>query len=303
MVNHSVGHGLSRTILFVAASVLFPVTAARSFGEEPASAKQTADKSQYNLFNPTPCDQLRDFAPDRPDQTEGPFTADAGHLQLEIGIFQYTYVNQPQRFSDIRTDSYEWADTAIKLGILNNLDLELFVPIYNEVDIKRGNTTTRMNGFGDLIVRAKLNLFGNEGNLPLALGFIPFLKIPTNEDGLGNHAVEGGFILPISFNLPWDFHLFAMTEVDINEDAANTGYHLEYVNSVSLHHAITEKLDSYVEFFTDVSSERHSGWSGTVDGGLAYSLSKNVILDGGINAGVTRAAPDWQPFIGISLRF
>ncbi len=61
-----------------------------------------------------------------------------------------------------------------------------------------------------------------------------------------------------------------MTEIDINEDAANTGYHLNYVNS---------------------------------DGGLAYSISDNIIVDCGINAGVTRAAQDWQPLVGISFRF
>jgi hypothetical protein len=286
-----------------AVALLFSAITQGSFGEQPDAATQSVDKSRYNLFNPTRCGQLRDFAPDRPDQTEGPFTTDAGHLQVEVGIFQYTYINQPQRFSDIRIQGYQWLNTAIKLGVLNNLDLELFVPVYNEVDIKQGNLKTRMSGFGDLVVRAKLNIFGNEGNLPVALGFIPFLKIPTNEDGLGNRAVEGGFILPITFKLPWDFQLFAMTEIDINEDAANTGYHLNYVNSVSLHHAISKKLDSYIEFFTDVSTERHTGWIGTVDGGLAYSISDNIIVDCGINAGVTRAAQDWQPLVGISFRF
>jgi hypothetical protein len=296
-------HHLSASWLIIAGGIPLLFSVHRSVAEQPDSAVESVDKSQYNLFNPAPCSQLRDFAPDRPDQTEGPFTVDAGHLQLELGIFQYTYTNQPQRFSNIRTDSYQWLNTVIKLGVLNNLDLELFVPIYNQVDVQQGNVKIRMSGFGDLVVRAKLNFLGNEGNLPVAFGLISFMKIPTNEDGLGNHAVEGGFILPANFKLPWDFQLGAMTELDINEDAANTGYHLDYVNSVSLHHPITKKLDSYVEFFTDVSTERHTGWIGTVDGGLAYSVSDNVILDTGINAGVTRAAQGWQPFVGLSFRF
>jgi len=40
-----------------------------------------------------------------------------------------------------------------------------------------------------------------------------------------------------------------------------------------------------------------------VDGGLAYTISDNIIVDCGINAGVTRAAQDWQPLVGISFRF
>jgi hypothetical protein len=145
---------LSANRLIIAGCIPLLFSVQGSLGEQTDSAVRSVDKSQYNLFNPTPCSQLRDFAPDRPDQTEGPFTVDAGHLQLELGIFQYTYTNQPQRFSNIRTDSYQWFNAAIKLGVLNNLDLELFVPIYNEVDLKQGNIKTRMSGFGDLIVRA-----------------------------------------------------------------------------------------------------------------------------------------------------
>jgi len=291
------------SLLGLGGSLLFSEVAPPSLGGQPDTGAEGVNKSQYTLFNPTPAGQLRDFAPDRPDQTEGPFTVDAGHIQFEVGIFQYTYSDQPQRFADIRTKSYEWASTMIKLGILNNLDLELLIPIYNEMNIRQGSARSRMSGFGDLVIRAKLNLFGNEGNLPVALGFIPFMKIPTNQDGLGNHAVESGFILPVNFKLPWDFQLAAMTELDINEDAANTGYHPDYVNSASLHHPIGKQLDAYVEFFTDISTERHTGWVGTVDGGLAYSISDNIILDAGVNAGVTRAAADWQPFVGLSCRF
>src|SRR5258708_17675367 len=150
-----------------AVALLFSAITQGSFGEQPDAATQSVDKSRYNLFNPTPCGQLRDFAPDRPDQTEGPFTVDAGHLQVEEGIFQYTYTNQSQRFSDIRVQGYQWRNTAIKLDVLYNLDLEPFLPVYNEVDVKQGNLKTRMSGFADLVVRAKLNFFGDEGNLQI----------------------------------------------------------------------------------------------------------------------------------------
>ena len=46
-----------------------------------------------------------------------------------------------------------------------------------------------------------------------------------------------------------------------------------------------------------------SSWVGTVDLGLTYALTKNIQLDAGVNIGVTRAADDWNPFVGISFRF
>jgi hypothetical protein len=42
---------------------------------------------------------------------------------------------------------------------------------------------------------------------------------------------------------------------------------------------------------------------GTVDTGLTYLVSENIQLDGGINIGVTRAADDFAPFIGLTWRF
>ena len=32
---------------------------------------------------------------------------------------------------------------------------------------------------------------------------MPFIKSPTNQDGLGNTSVEGGVIFPLAVELPW----------------------------------------------------------------------------------------------------
>lgn len=51
----------------------------------------TVDKSQYNLFNPTPDDQLRPFSTDRPGKSHSSLTVDAGHIQEEGDIWNYTW--------------------------------------------------------------------------------------------------------------------------------------------------------------------------------------------------------------------
>src|SRR2546423_15411810 len=56
-----------------------------------ASVALAEDKSQFNLFNPTPRDQMRELNTDRPDRTEGPYTVDAGHVQLELDLASYSY--------------------------------------------------------------------------------------------------------------------------------------------------------------------------------------------------------------------
>ena len=54
--------------------------------DQGSTGKPRTDKSQYNLFNPTPDDLLREFSSSRPDQTTGPHSVDAGHYYLETGV-------------------------------------------------------------------------------------------------------------------------------------------------------------------------------------------------------------------------
>ena len=42
---------------------------------------------------------------------------------------------------------------------------------------------------------------------------------------------------------------------------------------------------------------------GAADVGFTYGLTDDIQLDAGVNAGVTRSADDWNPFLGISWRF
>ena len=72
---------------------------------------------------------------------------------------------------------------------------------------------------------------------------------------------------------------------------------------LSIYHDLIGKLAGYVEFFSNVSTERSSPWIATIDGGLAYALSPDVQLDAGINIGLTRAAEDLNPFVGLTWRF
>jgi hypothetical protein len=44
-------------------------------------------------------------------------------------------------------------------------------------------------------------------------------------------------------------------------------------------------------------------WVGSINFGLAYLITDDLQLDVGMNVGVTRAAPDVNPFLGLSMRF
>ena len=200
----------------------------------------------------------------------------------------------------------EWvvafAPVNFKVGLCNRVDLQLVLETYNHVRVRSGGVTQTMSGYGDTTVRLKCNFWGNDGGAT-AMAALPYVKLPTNQDGLGNNSVEGGLILPLAVCLPADFGMGLMTQFDAIRDDAGSGHHAEFVNSITLSHDIVGKLAGYMEFFSAVSAERGSGWIGTFDLGLTYGLTDNIQLDAGVNIGVTNAADDVNTFLGLSWRF
>jgi hypothetical protein len=132
---------------------------------------------------------------------------------------------------------------------------------------------------------------------------MPFVKFPTNQDGLGNEAVEGGVIFPFAMDLPNDWGFGAQAEVDHLQDANGSDYHQEFLNTVTVSHDIVGKLAGYVELFSNVSTESGAKWIATFDFGFTYALTRDIQLDAGMNIGITSAADDFNPFIGLSMRY
>ena len=189
-------------------------------GEEPA-----VDKSKYHLFNSTPDALMREMATDRPDKTESAYTVDAGHFQVEMDLLAYTY----DRSKHEKAEGLAIAASNLKVGVLNNLDLQIIVETYNLQRTKDRDTgeSSRMSAFGDLTLRSKINLWGNDGG-PSALSVMPFVKLPTAGDNLGNGAVEGGVIFPFAMELPAEWGLGAQLEIDHLRSSNGSGYHQEF---------------------------------------------------------------------------
>ena len=272
-------------------------------GAAALTAQPVADKSGYTLANPTPAAQLRELSTDRPDQTESPYTVDAGHFQLEMDFATFTYDRDTAGGANTRTRDWNIAPVNLKVGLLNNLDLQLMIDPYvsSRADDRVAGTTTKVSGFGDITTRLKLNFWGNDGG-KTAFGIMPFVKWPLSASDVRNGKTEGGVIVPFSMELPAGWGLGAMTEIDFVSDGTG-GYETEFVNSITFARDFTERLGGYVEFFAVTSRAPGFKWRGQFDVGLTYALDANTQFDFGCNFGVTKSAPDIQPFVGISRRY
>ena len=260
-------------------------------------AEDLPEKSHYSLFNPTPRASLREMNTDRPDQTESPFTVDAGHFQLEADLVAYS------RDAEDDSESFAPMGLNLKAGLLNNVDIQLGINpyLYNRTREPGASGFDSESGFGDLVTRLKINLLGNDSG-SVAFAAMPFVKLPTGDDRLSNGFVEGGVIFPLAFSLPAGWGLGLMTEFDFLRNDSRSGCHVDFVNSVTVSRDIVGSLAGYVEFFTVVSTESASPWQGFFDFGFTYALTENLRLDTGLNIGITRSAPDWGPFFGLAFR-
>jgi hypothetical protein len=264
-----------------------------------------ADKSRYNLFHPTPRELMREMSTDRPDKTESAYTVDAGHVQIETDIVSYSHDRHNPERADQRVQTVGVGVTNWKLGLLNDVDFQLVIEsfVWQRTEDFGADVSDERSGYGDTILRTKWNLWGNDGGRT-AFALMPYLKLPTNEGSLGNSEYEGGLICPLAIDLGNDWSMGIMIQFDVVRDADDDdGYDLELVQTATLSRPIVGDLGGYVEFFAAVNPKDSSDWVGTVDLGLTYAITDDVQLDGGVNIGVTRAADDFNPFIGLSVRF
>ena len=266
-------------------------------------AQPKPDKSRYNLFNPTPRAYLREMSTDRPDQTESAYTVDAGHFQLEMDFASAVFDRDRSGGGDARTTVWGIAPLNLKLGLLNNLDVQFVLDshVYSRVEDRVAGTVDKASGFGDLQTRLKINLWGNDGG-PTALAIMPFVKWPLSASSLRNGRTEGGVMFPLAVELPRGWSMGLMTEFDFMANDTG-GYRTEFVNSITFSHGLVGNLGGYVEFFSAVGSAGNANWQGQADVGFTYAVNDNTQFDFGCNFGVTKSAPDFNPFIGLSWRF
>lgn len=231
-------------------------------------------------------EQLRPLSTDRPDTTESTHTVDAGHFQFEMEIAAWT---RDGRYRDV-----SFGQLNSKIGLDDSTDIQLVTPFFTQV--RNGD-----EGFGDLQIRLKRNLWGNdEGTTSMAV--MPFIQLPTSSGALGSNEVEGGLIVPFAFEGPGDWSCAIMGELDL-EANDDSDYHLTGLASATASHAVTEETAVFFELVGVFSAESGSEWEAYLNTGMTWLVAPTWQLDGGIRIGLTGASADYSPFLGMSAKF
>jgi hypothetical protein len=280
------GSRTTRLALIAAAALLTSPVLAEDAPKPPA------DKSAFTLFNPTPRQHMRELAADRPDVTENPRTVDAGHYQLELSLVDYTY----ERSQGETTETLRVAPLNIKAGLTNNVDLQLIFDPY--VNARGG--PTRHQGHGETELRVKANLLGND-TPGTAVGVMAFVKFPTGSGELSNDHHEGGVMAMAQFDLPGEFHLGTMIEVNLVRDAGD-GYGTQLLHTAVLSRKLAGELEGYLEYVGAAYTGAGQTYQAVVGAGLVYGVNDNLQLDVGVNVGISDSADDFNVFVGLTYR-
>jgi hypothetical protein len=258
------------------------------------------DKNQYWLLNPVPPDQMRSFNTDRPTKANVPYTVDAGHFQYETDLVNFTH----QVVGSVHTNIIMAPNPTFKVGVTNNADLEVNVPFAGVHTFGSSTGPSSMLwGIGDTFVRAKVNLWGNDGGSSAA-ALIPFVKAPSAPIGIGNGAVEEGLLAPLALSLPRDFTLLLVPEVDAFKNGIDNGQHGNFILDVNLSREVIKNVTAYVELWSDYNDDPVVKITQlSFDVALQWVVIPNVQLDAGANFGLTSATPAVQVYTGLAQRF
>lgn len=253
-----------------------------------------------SLLAAAPARADREFAPDRPNVTEGPFTLDPGRVQIESSAAEYTRAHP----DPVEGRLVVWATppTELRVGVTRRVEAQVLLDGYLDVKLedRTGRARRQPSGFGDVTLRAKLNLWGDDGGAT-ALALIPFVKVPTAADGVGNGAFEGGLLLPFAASLPHGWDVGAMTEVDSVRSDTSRGYRFAWVNTATVGHDLVKPLYGFAEIASVTGTGRQAL---AFDFGVVCTLPHHdVQLDVSANLGLTDAADDIRLLAGIAKRF
>ncbi len=269
-------------------TVVFALATGFTLAGEPIASVETAapDKSRYHLFHPTPRELWRELSPDRPDTTESPLTVDAGAYVIETSYFDWRH--------DKGDDSYTVMATNFKVGLTNDIDLQTVFDAYTREDPETGKGA---EGFSDVQLRLKYNVWGNDGGNS-AFAIFPFIKIPTGTE-LSNGEVEGGLILPFGTDLADGIGLGLMAEIDwVHGD--DGGYETEFLHSAVLGFDLTDRIGMFTEYIGIAGPAPYQAYFA---GGFTWGIHEDFVLDCGTQVGLNDHSEDLGVFGGFTKRF
>jgi len=225
--------------------------------------------------------------PDRPDVTNGAHIVGAGLVQFELGGVLTRVMSGQHNFGSPIT---------ARIGITKWLEAR----VATDGLLSLSDGGTRATGFGNVQLGAKVRVWGDENGVPL-ISVLPAVNLPTAsaEKGLGSGDPDYSALLLTGVDLG------ARGHIDVNYGIGAIGagggqpHFVQHLGSASANLTI-EKWSPYIELYAFSKMQPDGGVNAAVDWGVIYTANPRLAIDGGVQVGVSRAAPGFAAFGGVS---
>ncbi|WP_210519969.1 transporter [Hymenobacter terricola] len=255
------------------------------------------DKTQYNLFRPTPRKYMRPMVPDRPGITESPYSVDAGHFQYETDALRLLTRREGTTYG------HDWYvnHALAKIGLSDRTDLQVGVDSYTATrnyDEADASQTQEYHGLGDVTLRLKHTLVGDD-NSRWALGLIGYATLPTGGPR-GDGAVEYGAVLPVVYQITKPWSIGGQVAAQVYWDRDTQARFLQLTPTFTTDYQFTKIIQAFVEL-VGYDEVRLNDWRSSINTGAQLDVSENVQLDFGTHLPITHST-DREYFFGLSFR-
>lgn len=237
------------------------------------------------LSSATPC--LADTViADRPGFSTGTYTVEPGHFNLELG-YEASFSN-----SGASRTTHTAPLMDVRVGVAPELEMDLMWDGWS-TDRVAGNSSTATS---DMAIGGKYRLASHSQYNITALGV---LSLPT-----GSGASSGDVNPTVA--LIWDYVVsdwataFGMAQVASSAESADRHYNLQPAVGLSFSH--TDKLGTFVEFYTDMQLGPNTQRSDMMDAGITYLLTDSTQLDFNFGLSLDNRSDDFVG-AGIAMRF
>jgi len=227
--------------------------------------------------------------PDQPDVTNGTHIVDVGLLQVEFGGV-YTRFDSTSRSGG--------SPVTARLGLTDWCE----VRVGTDGWLVQSDGTTTVSGAGNFQVGAKLRLWPGEGGIPV-LAILPSVDVPTAsaDKGLGSGIADYLLAFLTGTDLGRHSHVDMNYGIGAIGDGTTGGHFTQHLVSVSFSSAVSDNWNPYFEAFWVSQQEPGGGRVMALDTGAVYELGTRYALDGGVQVGLTHAAPAFSAFGGVSV--
>lgn len=227
--------------------------------------------------------------PDRPDVTNGTHIVDVGLLQIEVGgVWNRSGAGRHSVGTPVtaRVGLTEWVEARVSAdGYLSVTDL-----------------VGSQSGMGNVQLGAKLRLWADPGGVPV-LSILPTINLPAASESKGLGSGQADFTIAVLTGTD----VLTRGHVDINYGVgrigAGTGLSrfTQHLVSWSASAEVPGPVTPYLEGFWFSRQDPDGGPIAAMDTGAIYVINSRFALDGGVQLGLTAAAPSLSAFGGISV--